>query len=183
MADGTEVTTPDDYDDPNGRLSDYGGLKHGYTGDSGGWLRVYHDLSLYAGQPIKLRFRYATDAALQERGAFVDNIKITAGAQVILNDPVEGNNLNGWTPTVTTFVTGECPAQAGGPARAPRHPQCHSLEWRNLNGFDTGLKYTYNTVFAADGEWGRRVARGQGGLQRARHGGLVARHALRNRTP
>ena len=149
VADGTEVTTPDDYDDPNGRLSDYGGLKHGYTGDSGGWLRVYHDLSLYAGQPIKLRFRYATDAALQERGAFMDNIKITAGAQVILNDPVEGNNLNGWTPTVTTFVTGEALGAGWRPSTgAEAYPQYYLLEWRNLNGFDTGLKYTYNTVFS-----------------------------------
>lgn len=149
VEDGTEVTTPEDYDDPNGRLQDYGGLKYGYTGDSGGWLRVYHDLSPYAGQQVKLRFRYATDAALQERGAFVDNIKITAGAQVILNDPVEGSNLNGWTPTVATFVTGEVLGSGWRLSTGSEaYPQYYLLEWRNLDGFDIGLKYTYNTVFS-----------------------------------
>jgi len=108
-----EKTTPDTYPDPNGRLHDYGGLRYGYTGDFGGWIRVYHNLSAYAGQNIKLRFRYATDAGFQERGYFVDNIVIRAGANVLLNDPVEGGNANGWTPEVKSFAVGEVPSQAG----------------------------------------------------------------------
>ena len=152
-----ELTTPDNYPDPNGRLRDYGGLKYGYTGDIsakaqnpiGGWVRAYHDLSPYAGKNIKLRFRYATDAAFLERGAFIDNIKITAGRTVLLNDPVEGNNPNGWTNEVRSFVSGE-PLSAGWKfsTGVEVYPLYYLAEWRNFNGFDRGLKYTYNTILA-----------------------------------
>jgi immune inhibitor A len=154
-----ELTTPDDYGDPNGRLGDYGGLRYGYTGDIsalaenpkgyGGWVRAYHDLSAYAGQNIKLRFRLATDAAFVERGAFVDNIRIDAANGAVLNDPVEGSNTNGWTATVNSFTT-DTPLGAGWRFSdgIENYPLYYLLEWRNLNGFDEGLKYTYNTVIA-----------------------------------
>jgi immune inhibitor A len=144
----TELTTPDGYTDPNHRLADYGGLRYGYTGDTGGWIRAYHNLSAYAGQNIKVRFRYATDAGFQERGYFVDNIVIRAGANVILNDPVEGGNANGWTPEVKSFVVGEVPSAGWVFATGVRVlPLYYLLEWRNADGFDKGLLYTYNSVF------------------------------------
>jgi immune inhibitor A len=144
----TELTTPDGYPDPNGRLHDYGGLRYGYTGDTGGWIRAYHNLSAYAGQNIKLRFRYATDAAFQERGYFVDNIVIRAGANVLLNDPVEGGNANGWTPEVKSFVVGELPSAGWVLSNGVRIlPMYYLLEWRNADGFDKGLLYTYHTIF------------------------------------
>jgi immune inhibitor A len=172
-----EITTPDDYEDPNGNLERFGGPgSHGYTGDTGGWLRVYHNLSAYAGKNIKLRFRYTTDEGTLERGAFIDNIVIRAGNTVVLNDPVEGNNANGWTATGNTVVlndpvegnnangwtatvgsvgVGE-PLGAGwilttGTQLAPKY---YLLEWRNAVGFDKGLRYSYHTVFSeltADG--------------------------------
>jgi len=155
-----ELTTPDNYPDPNGRLADYGGLVHGYTGDTGGWIRVYHNLSAYAGQNIKIRFRYATDEAFQERGYFIDNIVIRAGSNVLLNDPVEGGNANGWTPEVKSFVIGEIPSAGWVMTNGVRKlPMYYLLEWRNADGFDRGLLYTYRTVFANDatattpGEW------------------------------
>jgi immune inhibitor A len=156
------LTTPDDYDDPNGRLGDYGGLIRGYTGDiseiadnpvpagsHGNWVHAYHDLSAYANKNIKLRFRYATDAAFQERGYFIDNIKIRAGSTSVLNDPVEGNNANGWTKKIDTFELG---SQLGAGWQLTNGiqilPLYYLIEWRNLDGFDKGLKYTYNTIFA-----------------------------------
>ena len=80
---GTEVSTPDGYSDPNGRMADYGGgvdKKYGLTGDSHGWRHDYVDLSAYAGQTVQLRLRLATDAAFQERGWFADDFALTSGA-------------------------------------------------------------------------------------------------------
>lgn len=154
-----ELTTPDSYPDPNGRLGDYGGLKYGYTGftedhatnllgPTGTWARAYHDLSGYAGQSIKLRFRYATDAAFLERGAFIDNIAISAGATTILNDPVEGEDPNGWTPTVETFDVTSPLGQGWRLSTGTEEKALYYLlEWRNAEGFDKGLMYTYHTVF------------------------------------
>jgi immune inhibitor A len=168
-----ELTTPDGYPDPNGRLGDYGNLVHGYTGDiseladnpvavgtHGNWVHAYHNLSAYANKNIKLRFRYATDAAFTERGYFVDNIKIRAGSTTVLNDPVEGSNANGWTKTVSRFSLDEPLGNGWQFSNGIQIlPLYYLLEWRNLHGFDRGLKYTYNTIFSTEpttstvGEW------------------------------
>ena len=145
----TELTTPDDYDDPNGRLGDFGNLTHGYTGDSEGWIRAYHDLSPFAGQNITLRLRYATDEASLERGAFVDNIRITAGNRTILNDPVEDGDLNGWTTEIDQFIETELLGEGWVFSNGIQNlPMYYLLEWRNPVGFDKGLRYTYNTIFS-----------------------------------
>ncbi|MCC8456042.1 immune inhibitor A, partial [Streptomyces rochei] len=93
-----ELTTPDDYSDPNGNLSRFGGEgAFAYTGSSGDWIRAYNDLSDYAGQQIRFRFRYMTDEAFMETGVFLDNFLIRSSTTTILNDPVENDNANGWT--------------------------------------------------------------------------------------
>jgi len=58
-ADGTLASTDDSYSDPNGRLHDYGDLKYGLTGSSGGWKELYVDLSSFTGKTIGLRGRTA----------------------------------------------------------------------------------------------------------------------------
>jgi immune inhibitor A len=136
--------------DPNGRLGDYGGLQNGITGDSGGWIQMRFDLSAYAGSSIKLRFRYATDAGFLERGMFVDDIAIdeigffddaesgpgdwVSDAQAFVGTPGAG-----WMMTTGTFS----------------FPQYYLAEWRNLDGFDEGLKYAYDSTFLRydTGEW------------------------------
>jgi len=136
--------------DPNGRLIDYGGLQNGITGNSGGWIQLRFDLSAYAGTNIKLRFRYATDAAFLERGMFVDDIAIDAigffddaesGPGNWVSDPQAfvGEPGAGWTMTTGTFV----------------FPHFYLAEWRNLDGFDAGLQYTYDSTFLRfdTGEW------------------------------
>ena len=50
--DGTEVTTPDDYADPNGRMADFGNKKYGLTGDTDGWAHQNVDLSAFAGKTV-----------------------------------------------------------------------------------------------------------------------------------
>lgn len=137
-------------DDPNGRLVDYGGLQNGITGNSGGWIQLRFDLSAYAGSTIKLRFRYATDAAFVERGMFVDDIAIDeigffddaeSGPGDWVSDPQAfvGEPGAGWIMTTGTFV----------------FPHFYLAEWRNLDGFDAGLQYTYDSTFLRfdTGEW------------------------------
>ncbi|NIS81985.1 MAG: M6 family metalloprotease domain-containing protein [Anaerolineales bacterium] len=136
--------------DPFGRLVDYGGLQNGITGDSGGWIQMRFDLAAYAGESIKLRFRYATDAGFLERGMFVDDIAIDAigffddaesGPGEWVSDPQAfvGTPGAGWIMTTGTFT----------------FPHYYMVEWRSLEGFDEGLKYAYDSTFLRydTGEW------------------------------
>jgi immune inhibitor A len=147
------VSTPADYPDPNGRMADYGGKKFGLTNTSGGWRHDYVDLTGFAGKTIKLRLRYATDAAFQERGWFADDFSLTNGAATTWTDDVEGGT-NGWTAHKGTFVLTSPPAGGwtiinGSVKRA----QFYLAEWRNFDGFDKGLKYTYDTTYSNFGPW------------------------------
>jgi immune inhibitor A len=137
-------------DDPFGRLVDFGGLQNGITGHSGGWIQMRFDLSAYAGNPITLRFRYATDAAFVETGMFVDDVAIAeigyfddfeGGEGGWVNDPQAfiGTPGAGWIITTGTFS----------------FPHYYLVEWRSLEGFDLGLQYTYDSTFLRfdTGEW------------------------------
>jgi immune inhibitor A len=137
-------------EDPFGRLGDFGGLQNGITGDSGGWVQMRFDLSAYAGSAIGVRFRYATDAAFADRGMFVDDIAIdvigflddaeagpgdwVSDAQAFVGTPGAG-----WIMTTGTFT----------------FPHYYMVEWRNLDGFDEGLEYAYDSTFLRydTGEW------------------------------
>lgn len=148
--DGTEVSTPDGYADPNGRMADYGGKKYGLTGDSHEWRHDYVDLSAYAGQSVQVRLRLATDAAFQERGWFIDDLAVTGGGQTTWSDDVESGDA-GWTTEVASFTTTTGPGwriDTGTSVKA----QYYLVEWRNFEGFDEGLKYAYNSVYQ-DGAW------------------------------
>ena len=144
---GAEVTTPDDYADPNGRLADYGTKKYGLTGTTEGWAHLNVDLSAFAGQTVQVRLRYATDAAFEDRGWFSDDFELTSGSEVVWSDDVESGEA-GWTPEVSTFTdtTGN-----GWHIYSGSSVQEHFylVEWRNLDGFDEGLKYAYDTTYAA----------------------------------
>ncbi|WP_251204064.1 immune inhibitor A domain-containing protein [Agromyces mediolanus] len=150
---GAEVTTPDGYADPNGRLSDFGAgtpKKYGLTGSTGGWRHDYVDLTSYAGQTVQLRLRLATDAAFQERGWFADDFAVTSGADTVWSDDVEQGD-NGWTAEVASFTTTTGPGwrqDTGTSVKA----QYYLVEWRNMDGFDQGLKYAYNSVYQ-EGAW------------------------------
>ena len=148
-----EVSTPADYPDPFGRMADYGGKKYGLTGSSDGWRHDYVDLTPFAGQAIKLRLRYATDAAFQERGWFADDFSLTNGATTVWSDDVE-NGDNGWTAHKGTFVLTSPPA--GGWSivdGSVQRSQFYLAEWRNFDGFDEGLKYTYDSTYSNFGPW------------------------------
>jgi len=100
---GDEVSTPDGYPDPFGRLRDYGGKKYGLTGTTGGWARHYVDLTPYAGETIGIRLRLATDGGWLERGWFADDFSLTADGTTVWSDDVESGNA-GWTSTAGTWT-------------------------------------------------------------------------------
>ena len=147
---GALVSTDDGYSDPNGRMKDFGNKKYGLTGSTDGWRHDHIDLSAYAGQNIQVRLRQATDAAYEDRGWFSDDFALTAGGADVWTDDVESGD-NGWTATAGTFTdtTGAgWVRDTGTQVKA----QFYLVEWRNLDGFDEGLKYGYTTVYS-DAGW------------------------------
>jgi immune inhibitor A len=150
---GAEVSTPDGYADPNGRMADYGGKKYGLTGATDDWAHNYADLSAFAGQNVKVRLLYATDAGFEDKGWFVDDLSLTNGATTVWSDDAEVNN--GWTTAVGTWVDTSGVGwvlDSGTSANA----QYYLVEWRNFDGFDKGLQYAYDTTYqklGAEGAW------------------------------
>ncbi|WP_311836179.1 immune inhibitor A domain-containing protein [Cellulomonas fimi] len=68
------------------------------TGTSDGeWDRVRFSY-VAQDQPSWFRFRYQTDVAVNNPGAFIDNIVMKAGSRVLFTDDVE-SGANGWTTT------------------------------------------------------------------------------------
>ncbi len=114
-------------------------------------MKLYADLAPFAGQTVQVRLRYATDAAAMERGWFNDDFSVTSGGTAVWSDDVE-NGENGWTATKGTFTdtTGAGWVIHSGELNAAQY---YLAEWRNLDGFDKGLQYAYDTTYQRDGAW------------------------------
>jgi immune inhibitor A len=142
-----EVTTPDGYPDPNGRMHDYGDKKYGLTGDSHGWRQDYVKLDAFAGQTIKLRLRLATDEAFLERGWFADDFAVNDGTADVWTDDAETDG--DWVPELGTFTdtTGAGWHRDSGTSVRAHY---YLAEWRNFDGFDAGLQYAYDTTYSHD---------------------------------
>ena len=142
-----EVTTPDGYGDPNGRMHDYGDKKYGLTGDSHGWREDYVKLGAFAGTTIQLRLRYATDAGFLERGWFADDFSVTDGTTAVWSDDAETDG--DWVPELGTFTN---TSGAGWHRDSGTSVRAHYYlaEWRNFDGFDAGLQYAYDTTYSHD---------------------------------
>jgi immune inhibitor A len=142
-----EVSTPDGYADPNGRMHDYGDKKYGLTGNSGGWREDYVKLGAFAGQTIKLRLRHATDAGFLERGWYADDFAVTDGVTVVWSDDAETDG--DWLPSLGTFTNTAGAGWHRDSGTAIR-ANYYLAEWRNFDGFDAGLQYTYDTTYSHD---------------------------------
>ncbi|MFC4113859.1 immune inhibitor A domain-containing protein [Nonomuraea zeae] len=148
---GTEVTTPDGYPDPYKNLKTFGNKKYGLTGATDGWRHDYVNLTPFAGQSIKLRLTYNTDAAFMPRGWHADDFQLTNGTTAVWSDDVEGGD-NGWKPVGGTFTN--TPGQGWTRNNGEREiSRFYLAEWRNFDGFDKGLQYTYDTDYSRDGAW------------------------------
>ncbi len=147
--DGSVATTTVD---PHGNMTTWG-KTNGLTGISGDWVHQYVDLSGFAGQTVSVRLVLDTDAAFQERGWFADDFSLVAGdGTVVWSDDVEGG-ANGWTATVGSWDGGTGPGWRIDPGSSVK-AQYYMVEWRNLDGFDEGLKYAYDTTYQTDeGAW------------------------------
>ncbi|WP_285779432.1 immune inhibitor A domain-containing protein [Microtetraspora sp. NBRC 13810] len=148
---GNLVSTDDDYTDPNKNLATFGNKKYGLTGNTNGWRHDYVDLAPFAGKTVKLRLRYNTDAAFTPRGWHSDDFSVTSGGQTVWSDDVEGG-ANGWAASGGTHTN----THGGGWAinNGEREVERFYLaEWRNFDGFDKGLQYTYDTNYLRDGAW------------------------------
>jgi len=142
-----EVSTPDGYADPNGRMHDYGDKKYGLTGSSDEWREDYVKLGAFAGQTIQLRLRYATDAGFLERGWFADDFSVTDGVTTVWSDDAETDG--DWVPSLGTFTN---TSGAGWHRDSGTSVRAHYYlaEWRNFDGFDAGLQYAYDTTYSHD---------------------------------
>jgi immune inhibitor A len=70
----------------------------GFTGKASypAWAEETFSLEAFAGKSVLLRFWYMTDWASAEAGAFLDNIKVKAGEQVLFADDAESGDA-AWT--------------------------------------------------------------------------------------
>ncbi len=111
----------------------------GLTGQFEGRLRF--DLSDYAGMDnVGVRFTYATDWAVQERGWWVDDLSLDDATGNLYSNDLEDYadwTLDGWIEVPFTAL----------------YPRYYLVEWRNYSGFDEGLMYPYQTVWADEDEW------------------------------
>ncbi len=104
----------------------------GLTGAYEGLVR--YDLSAYAGMgSVGVRFTYATDWAYQDPGWWVDNLSLDDDTGNLYFNDLEAYpdwTLDGWIEVPVTRS----------------HARYYLVEWRNLSGFDEGLRYPYQTV-------------------------------------
>ncbi len=119
---------------PNGNSQGWG-----LTGEGTGTLSF--DLSAYAGKQIQLRLVYSTDMATTWDGWWTDDFSVVDGSKSIFADDVE-NPPNGWTSVGWQVVP-----------LTRTYPLYYLAEWRNLSGFDRGLKYPYTTIYSSATEW------------------------------
>lgn len=82
------------------------------------------------GKASLFRFRYQTDGGVNEPGAFLDTITVTADRAVVVNDGAESGD-NGWTPKGWTISTG---------TDTQVTPQYYLLENRGYAGYDATLE-------------------------------------------
>jgi immune inhibitor A len=109
-----------------------GGGVHGLTGTSGGaggpaWVDVTYDLTPFAGQTVKLRFRYLTDPGVSPRGWQIAWFSF-AGQTWDTSVPAR------FTTDSWSIVTGKHTAIS---------TQYYLAEYRNWKGFDDVLKNVY----------------------------------------
>lgn len=60
-----------------------------FAGTAGGWRPASYDLSAYAGQSVRLRFRYTQAPTSTTAGWCIDNVNISADGTVLFSDDAE----------------------------------------------------------------------------------------------
>ncbi|UCE66068.1 MAG: T9SS type A sorting domain-containing protein [Candidatus Zixiibacteriota bacterium] len=71
----------------------------GFTGSTGGWQQVNVSLGSYAGQVVKLRFRFGSDGVIPGDGWYIDAV-IVNGATPVFGSPSINTNPNSFNVTL-----------------------------------------------------------------------------------
>lgn len=136
--DGGESWTALDGTMSGGPIPRDGSDRPALHGHSLGHMDLSYPLDDYAGRTVELRFRYATDGAVQELGFVADEITVTADGQTVFADDAEsgaGDWRTGGFSVVGASVTDD-------------YPQYYVVENRQYTGFDRTLeKGPYNFGF------------------------------------
>ncbi len=90
-------------ENPSG--NSYGWGYNGLSGGVGSWIRETVDLSSYAGEVIKVRFEYITDAAVHGEGFLLDSVAVP---EIGYSTGFETDN-GGWVPEGFVRITNELP--------------------------------------------------------------------------
>ncbi|WP_240770200.1 immune inhibitor A domain-containing protein [Nocardioides sp. GY 10127] len=112
----------------------------GIDGDSSRWSTqrwAYRP----QGQASLFRFRYATDGGVNEAGAFLDDITISAGSTVVVSDGAE-NGTGEWVAKGWTISTGSETVQT---------PRYYLMENRQYVGYDATLEqgpYNFSELYS-----------------------------------
>jgi hypothetical protein len=69
---------------------------HAVNGNSNGWQHVNGDLSAYDGQAVEVSITYVTDPAVQGLGVLLDDVRVSAGDEVLSETSFE-DGLGVWT--------------------------------------------------------------------------------------
>ncbi len=83
---------------PNSSIDGLGN-QAGFTGGSGGWVSARFDLDAYIGHDIAVRWRFGSDGSIEDRGWYIDDIRIrTTGGEVpLFADGFESGNTDAWS--------------------------------------------------------------------------------------
>lgn len=109
------------------------------TGTIDAYAPFSYSLDAYAGQKIKVRFRYQTDGGLALKGFAADNIAVTADGATLFSDNAESADA-AWTATGFSRV---------GATYTDDYPQYYIAENRQYVSYDRTLKVgPYNFGFS-----------------------------------
>ncbi|MFF3512247.1 immune inhibitor A domain-containing protein [Streptomyces sp. NPDC002573] len=100
------------------------------TGTLDGYADLVYPLDAYAGQKIKLRFRYTTDTGVAKKGFTADDLAVTADGSAVFSDGAE-NGTGDWA--VNGF-------SVKGASYSGDYPQYYIAENRQYVSYDSTLK-------------------------------------------
>ncbi|MEU1276353.1 immune inhibitor A domain-containing protein [Streptomyces sp. NPDC005799] len=104
--------------------------KPALDGTTDGFKKLVYPLDAYAGKKIDLRFRYATDAATEQKGFLADMVSVTADGSALFTDDAESADA-AWTAKGFSRIGGSVTKE---------YAQYYIAENRQYVSYDKGLK-------------------------------------------
>lgn len=71
-----------------------------WCGDPQDWTKAIADVSAFAGQSVKFRFRHATDNSVSREGWYIDDVVVQTCNSDVFRDGFNSGNTSAWTATV-----------------------------------------------------------------------------------